>query len=176
MAEKKKGKGGRPGKYEEWLKPEKLILVQGWKMDGLSDEQVAHNMGINPATFWDWKKRFPEFSNAVKTSGDVADRIIENALFQKAKGGSIAAQIFWLKNRKPDVWRETKDTTLEAEIKKLQADKLKEEIEKLKKANSDIETPMLNQVESVLIKIKKTAEEEVKADGSDDNRTDTKAD
>lgn len=176
MPEKKKNKGGRPGKYEEWLKPERLLLIQGWKMDGLSDSEISHNIGITETTLYDWKKRFPEFSKALKMSADVADRIIENALFQKAKGGNLGAQIFWLKNRKPDVWRETKDTSLETSIKELQADKLRQEIEKLKRSNADIETPMLNQVESVLIKIKKAAEEEVKTDGPDNDRIDTKAD
>lgn len=180
MAEKKermkRGKGGAKGKYEAWIKPEGIILIKGWKMDGLTNEQVAHNIGITRETLNQWRHRFPDIDDALKMYAEVADRIVENALFEKAKSGHLGAICFFLKNRKPDVWRETKDTTLETEIKKLQADKLKEEIEKLKKANSDIETPMLNQVESVLIKIKKTAEEEVKEDGSDNNRTDTKAD
>lgn len=133
MAEKKKkSKGGRPGKYTEWLKPEKLILVQGWKMDGLSDADIAKNMGITETTLYDWKKRFPEFSKALKMSSDIADRIIENALFQKAKSGNLGAMIFWLKNRKPDVWRETKASEEEKELTRLQAEKLKAEIERLK--------------------------------------------
>lgn len=179
MAEKKtqgkKGKRGAKGKFEEWLKPEGLILIKGWKMDGLTDEEVAHNMGITRATLYEWKNKFPDISDALKISKEVADRIIENALFEKAKAGNIAAIIFYLKNRKPDVWRELKDTSLDTTIKELQADKLREEIEKLKKANSDLETPMLNQVESVLVKIKKVAEEEATKE-SDNDRTDTKAD
>lgn len=168
MAEKKeqgkKGKRGAKGKFEEWLKPEGLILIKGWKMDGLTNEQIAHNMGITIATLYDWKKKYPDISDALKISKEVADRIIENVLFEKAKAGSVPCIIFYLKNRKPDIWRETKDTSLETAIKELQADKLRQEIEKLKRANSDLETPMLNQVESVLIKIKKTAEEEAKAE------------
>ena len=34
------------GKYEYWITPEGLTLVEGWARDGLTDEQIAHNMGI----------------------------------------------------------------------------------------------------------------------------------
>ena len=34
------------GKYEEWRTPEGLLKIQGWARDGLTDEQIAHNMGI----------------------------------------------------------------------------------------------------------------------------------
>ena len=34
-------------KYDEWIKPENLLLVQGWKRDGLTEKQVAQNMGID---------------------------------------------------------------------------------------------------------------------------------
>ena len=29
------------GKYHEWLKPEGLTRIQGWAMDGLTDEEIA---------------------------------------------------------------------------------------------------------------------------------------
>ena len=54
------------GKYQEWLTPEGLLRIEGWARDGLIDEQIAHNMGINPATLYDWKKKYPEISEALK--------------------------------------------------------------------------------------------------------------
>lgn len=35
-------------------------------MSGLSNEQIAHNMGVNPDTLYTWKKRFYEFDEALK--------------------------------------------------------------------------------------------------------------
>jgi len=32
------------GKYDEWLEPENLVLIHGWKMQGLTDEQIADNI------------------------------------------------------------------------------------------------------------------------------------
>ena len=57
-------KGGEPmakGKYQEWLEPDGLLLLEGWARDGLSDEQIAHNMGIVTSTLYDWKKSTPRF-------------------------------------------------------------------------------------------------------------------
>jgi hypothetical protein len=93
-------------KYKDWLLPENLLRIQGWAMDGLTDAQIAENIGISTVTIWEWKKKYSNFANALKVSKDVADRQIENALFKAAKDGNITAQIFWLKNRKPDKWRE----------------------------------------------------------------------
>ena len=35
------------GKYQEWLEPEGLLKIEGWARDGLTDEQIAHNMCIS---------------------------------------------------------------------------------------------------------------------------------
>ena len=40
------------GKYEQWLEPEGLTLLEGWARDGLTDEQIANNMGIVPSTLY----------------------------------------------------------------------------------------------------------------------------
>ena len=46
------------GKYEYWLTPEGLLKLEGWARDGLTDEQIAHNMGINIATLYRWKEKY----------------------------------------------------------------------------------------------------------------------
>lgn len=94
------------GKYQEWLEPDGLLLLEGWARDGLTDEQIAHNMGIVTSTLYDWKKKYSEISEALKKGKEVVDIEVENALLKSALEGNITAQIFWLKNRKPNRWRE----------------------------------------------------------------------
>ena len=94
------------GKYQKWLEPEGLIRLEGWARDGLTDEQIAKNMGIATGTLYDWKARFEEFSEALKKGKEVVDYEVENALVKEALSGNVTAIIFWLKNRKPDKWRD----------------------------------------------------------------------
>jgi len=116
------------GKYHDWITDEGLLLIEGWARDGLTDEQIAHNMGIKRQTLYEWMKRFPDISDALKKGKEVVDRQVENALLKNALGfyyeeetvtnkGDVVtvrkyekpnttAQIFWLKNRKPQVWRD----------------------------------------------------------------------
>lgn len=107
------------GKYQEWLEPEGLLKIEGWARDGLTDEQIARNMGINPATLYEWKKKYPKIAKSLKRSKDVADRQVENALFENAISGNITAQIFWLKNRKPEKWRDKQEYEDRTAIDKL---------------------------------------------------------
>lgn len=129
------------GKYEEWLTEEGLLQLEAWARNGLTDEQIAHNMGIRRETLYAWKKNYPNISNALKRGKEVVDIQVENALLKRALGYSYkeitresqfnpqteqyelvvtkevtkevvpdtTAQIFWLKNRKPDEWRDKKD-------------------------------------------------------------------
>lgn len=128
---KQKNRGGRRGKYHEWLTGEGLLKLEGWARDGLTDEQIAHNIGIVPATLYVWKNRYPEISEALKRGKEVIDRQVENALLKRALGykydevtyecgaetkrvtkevqPDTTAQIFWLKNRKPIEWRDRQE-------------------------------------------------------------------
>lgn len=109
------------GKYADWITPEGLLKIEGWARDGLTDKQIAHNIGISHATLYEWKKQFPELSDTLKKSKDVVDRMVENALFKNAIEGNTTAQIFWLKNRKPDKWREKPAYEDTSELDKLDA-------------------------------------------------------
>lgn len=109
------------GKYEYWLTQEGLLLLEGWARDGLTDEQIASNMHISASTLYEWKKKYSEISESLKKTKDVADRMVENALFQNAMDGNITAQIFWLKNRKPDKWRDKPGYEDTSELDKLDA-------------------------------------------------------
>ena len=119
------------GKYQKWLTPDGLMLLEGWARDGLTDAQLARKMGISCGTLYAWKNKFPEISEALKKGKEVVDIEVENALLKRALGyeytetmvehspdgvkrrktvkfipPDVTAQIFWLKNRKPETWRE----------------------------------------------------------------------
>lgn len=116
------------GKINEWLEKDKLILLEGWARDGLTDEQIAKNIGINRTTLYDWKKKEVNIADALKKGKEIIDFEVENALLKRALGyeyeeetyengiltkkvkkqvaPDTTAQIFWLKNRKKEQWRE----------------------------------------------------------------------
>lgn len=155
--------------------------MESWARDGLTDEQIAENAGINPATLYDWKKKYPEISETLKKGKEVVDIQVENALLKRALGYAYnedkyisvpmdleeydkkltqymnlyryehpeatdselmlvreqfpktkeilaerkvkevvpdtVAQIFWLKNRRPDKWRDKQDVELSGDVK-----------------------------------------------------------
>ena len=94
------------GKHQDWLEPDGLTLLEGWARDGLIDEQIAHNMGITTKTLYEWKRKYCVISEALKKGKEIVDFEVENALYKAAIEGNTTAQIFWLKNRRPDRWRD----------------------------------------------------------------------
>lgn len=80
------------GKWEKWLTPEGLLLIEGWKRDGLSDEQVARNMGCSYSTLRAWAEKFPAVSAALKKGREVVIREVENALVKRARGYSYTEE------------------------------------------------------------------------------------
>lgn len=123
-------------KYVQWLTPDGLVLIEGWARDGLSVEQIAHNMGIAVKTLYEWRKKYPPISEALRKGREVSDRHVENALYKKALGyeyeetktyivegpdkqktkrvevvkkyaqPDTASIIYWLNNRMPNRWRQ----------------------------------------------------------------------
>lgn len=73
-------------KYDKWLKPDNLILITGWARDGLSEEQIAHNIGVSRNTLTTWKGKFPEVAEALRKGREVIDYEVENALVKRALG------------------------------------------------------------------------------------------
>lgn len=76
-------------KYEEWLTEEGLIKIAGWARDGLTDEDIAHNMGISRVTLIAWKKEHSIIDNTLKKSKEIVDRIVEGELFKKTQGYTV---------------------------------------------------------------------------------------
>ncbi len=135
-----------PGKYHDWITEEGVLKIEGWARDGLTDEQISHNIGIHPSTLYEWQKKYPEIGEALKKGKEVVDREVENALLKRALGyeyeevkqiiekdemgkdrkriektikrviPDVTAQIFWLKNRKPNEWRDKRDVSVDGTI------------------------------------------------------------
>lgn len=101
MAKTKKPKG--PGKYQQWITEEGLIKIEGWARDGLTDEQIAHNIGIQRTTLYDWKKKHPDISDALKKGKEVIDRQVENALLKRALGFEYTERTAKIVDRDPNV-------------------------------------------------------------------------
>lgn len=72
--------------YEKLDIVNKLGLVEGWKRDGLTDEQIARNLGVSKHTLIKWKKNIPDFLDAIKKGKEVSDYKLENALHKRAVG------------------------------------------------------------------------------------------
>ena len=87
---------------KDWEKADKLILLRGWKRNGLTNKQIAENIGISERTFYLWMKKSKVISQTMLFGKQHAKFIVENALFEKARNGNTTAMIFWLKNN----WRE----------------------------------------------------------------------
>lgn len=74
------------GKYQKWLTPDGRTLLEAWARDGLTDDQIAHNMGVRRSTLADWKTKYPDISDALKKGKEVVDVEVENALLKRALG------------------------------------------------------------------------------------------
>lgn len=119
------------GKYQRWIEPDGLLLLEAWARDGFANEQIATKCGVSPSTLYAWIKTHSEISEALKRGKEVVDIEVENALLKRALGyeydevmveesengtkrrvtrkmvvPDTTAQIFWLKNRKPEQWRD----------------------------------------------------------------------
>lgn len=76
------------GKYEQWLEPEGLLKLEGWARDGLTEDQIARNIGISRSTLSEWKKKYPDISDTLKRGKEIVDLQVENALLKRALGYS----------------------------------------------------------------------------------------
>lgn len=116
---------------------DKLILVEGWARNGLTEQQISKNLGVAYSTFRIYKEKYSALSAVLKKGREVIDFEVEGALIKRALGyeyeeeikelvtdedtgiaelkvvktikkkvaPDVTAQIFWLKNRKPEEWK-----------------------------------------------------------------------
>lgn len=69
-----------------------MTLLRGWARDGLTQEQIAQNIGIHRDTLNEWKSRFPDISDALKVGRENADYIVENELFESCKTRTVTVK------------------------------------------------------------------------------------
>ena len=140
-------KRGRPTKF----RPEFIEAAAAMCADGAIDIELAQAFSVNISTITRWATAHPEFRAALKVAKKPADERVERSLYSRAMGYSFEAvkifmpagadkpvyapyiehvppdptsMIFWLKNRKPEAWRDkqevdhTGNLTLEALVLK----------------------------------------------------------
>ena len=138
---------------EDWLEPDMLMLLEGWAREGLFDKDIAKKMNVSEATLNNYKKKYPKVKEALRKGKELVDIEVENALFKKEIGYTITineqkldkngcvhdlkrevhfppdttAQIFWLKNRKRNEWRDK----VEVETNTDELNKVKELLTKI---------------------------------------------
>lgn len=124
---------GRPEKWDEkYLKVAEVACKLG-----ATDVELADMFGVSLRTINYWRANRPEFAAVLRVGKEVADARVERSLFARATGyehdevdirvvnGEIVetkvrkfyppdptSMIFWLKNRDPAKWRETKAVEL----------------------------------------------------------------
>ena len=106
---------GRPSGY----KPEYAQVASELCENGATMEELAFHFDVCIKTIYNWKNNHQAFLHAINVNKKVADDEVVRSLYQKAVGytkadgtrvpGDTTAQIFWLKNRRPEDWRDKVD-------------------------------------------------------------------
>lgn len=155
------------GKAAKWLQPERLKQIEHWAMSGVTESDIARNMGICRQTLYSWRKKYPEIKKALER-GEVADTIAVSKLYERAIGMTltettiisdadgttektvkkeippdVTALIYWTKNRMPKQWSNANGNADEQAARldklRLENEKLKAEI-KMIKGEAELET------------------------------------
>jgi len=125
----------RPSTYN---KDKHVQIARLCALAGFTDEEIAEELGIDVRTLYRWKVSHDELSQALKENKDIVDSRVEATLYKKATGYTeqdvkifqfqgeevivpytkkhepdTTALIFWLKNRQPKKWRDTKNIDLD---------------------------------------------------------------
>jgi transposase-like protein len=141
-------KTGRPSKFDDVDKEYWAFLCE----KGLTNREIAMRLGVEEQTIYNWKKQHVEFFESLKSWREFADSEVEASLYQRAKGykakevkllqdkqGRViehevikyyppdpTSMIFWLKNRKPNEWREKQE--VEHTVQEIKIDKQDEQL------------------------------------------------
>lgn len=132
---------GRPTKFVDPIRKAILKLAE----QGYTDEQISQQTGISLGTLKTWKAKYPDFLAALNERKNIADEMVVQSLFKRATGYShpavkillngktgqvvehpyiehyppdTVAAIFWLKNRRPDLWRDVQQKDVNVNVNK----------------------------------------------------------
>jgi len=154
-------KEGRPTKYNPMTHP---VVAQALAQSGLIDDEISEAMMIHRTTFYEWKKKYPEFSNAVANGKSKIDIEVQNELLKNCRTrevieekqimesgkpkrtertkkhelGSVRAQQFWLKNRMRTQWLESLNVNVNDQRKTEFENMSDKELEEAAKRYGDI--------------------------------------
>lgn len=125
--------GGRPTKYDPSVHP---ALAESLAREGLTNTEIAEALGIDRATLHNWQNAHKEFFDSVKSGKETPDDNVEKSLYRRALGyeytetkitknedgvivktettvkqvaPDVGAQCMWLKNRRPQDWRDKQE-------------------------------------------------------------------
>jgi hypothetical protein len=78
--------GKRGPKSTEYDAKKHAVIAAALAAQGLLDEQIYTLLGITKAMFYRWKKRYPEFAEALKDAKAPVDDSVEKSLYERAMG------------------------------------------------------------------------------------------
>ncbi len=120
---------GRPSKFRE----EYVEQAFNYCLLGATDADLGRFFDVDERTINNWKESHPEFLQSLKAGKEQADARVAQSLYRRALGWEheavkivadaktgtehivpyteryppdTTAAIFWLKNRRPDLWRD----------------------------------------------------------------------
>jgi deoxyadenosine/deoxycytidine kinase len=89
---------------------DRLELVQKWARNGLSEKEIATNLGISKATLEVYKKLYPDFMDSIKRGKEPFLARIENALAKRAEGFEHKESKTYIKQEAGKITRYTEET------------------------------------------------------------------
>ena len=75
----------------------------------MSVDEIANYLGVSIRCFYEWQLAHKELAQSLKRGAEASDDRVEDSLYQSAIGGNVTAMIFYLKNRRPDRWRDVQN-------------------------------------------------------------------
>lgn len=79
--------------WKEWSENENnLAVLEAWARAGMTDEQIAKNIGVRRSTLSEWKKKHENIRTALSVGKEFADRMVENSLFGMTQGRMVKVQ------------------------------------------------------------------------------------
>lgn len=126
--------GGRPSKFHSIDLEQVKILAE----KGFTDEEMSEFFKVARKTWHNWKIEHPEFNEGLSDWKKAADGKVERALYERAVGyqhpedkifvgrdgrplivptvkhypPESVAGIFWLKNRRPNEWKDKQEISI----------------------------------------------------------------